>query len=145
MSKCKGSCNSCGDKKTEKATNPNIGFPLKKDVDIEYFLKPLPKQEKDDTSLFKPCKCDWNNGKTKRYMCLPCIKTWVEAVDNATAKGMVALLKEMGKNVAAERVELLTKEKKWKEPIDVDSTSHVCSCGCGGTTSGKDNPTTGES
>lgn len=131
MSKCSGNCNDCNDKKEKTPTTQS--FPFRKEVDISEFLEPIPKPDQDDTPLDYPCRCEWESRNIKRYMCLPCIKTWVEAVPFETAMKEVDRLEKKGKKVAAERIRDVAEYRKWKGPIDDASCcSNVgcrdCSC-----------------
>ena len=141
MTKCNGDCGSCSSKEGKKSTT-NSSFPFRKDVDVSSFLKPIPKPEKDNTPLDYPCKCEWEGRNTKRYMCLPCIKTWVEAVSFEVAMGEVDRLEKKGKRVAADRVRECARDKKWKGKIDADCRSDAGCGDCCCNSTGEDLPST---
>lgn len=126
MSKCNNNCSNCSNKEEKKAITSS--FPFRKEVDVSEFLKPIPKPNQDDTPLDYPCKCEWENSKNKRYMCLPCIKTWVEAVSFEIAMEEADRLEKKGKKVAADRVREVTRYRKWKGPIDDADCSSISGC-----------------
>ena len=112
-------CKKC-DNECEEVQQKKTIYPVKQsEIDISYYLRPLPKIRSELDSLTSQCTCE-DGMKVPRYMCFACIRSWVNAVDKKTALDMANSMKQQSP-IAANRILDAVEERRRRELFDANS------------------------
>ena len=102
-----GNCGNCSDCDCESGPSR----PVRQEVDIFRALHAKkPKARSDPTPLSSRCTCS-NGMNVPRYMCVHCIRSWVESQEEDVVLDQIQAYKDIGKAIAVERLEAALKEK----------------------------------